>query len=149
MSRVSLFRVPATAIFAIYATVVSPLVFGKCCPGTGHGEPKATSGLGESFPATVDLAADPSWQVYEFEKGGIQYVQVNDQNGAVRAAVGRIEDTFWVLPLGSDAERVLVTNDRVPKGLQKVLYRSEEVEVVLYQDGSQQRWVIRPSVFTH
>lgn len=146
MSRVSLFRISMMAMFALYATVASPLVFAQCCPGTGHGAPKASSGLGESYPEAVDLAVDPSWQVYEFEKDGIQYVQINDRQGAVRAAVGRIEDMFWVLPIGGDAERVLLSDDVMPAGLPKVLYRSQDVEVVLYQDGTHHKWIVRPSV---
>lgn len=146
MSRVSFVRISVMAMLALYAAVASPLVSAQCCPGSGHGVPKASSGLGESYPDAVDLAVDPSWQVYEFEKGGIQYVQINDRYGAVRAAVGRIEEMFWVLPIGDDAERVLVPGDGAPVGLPKVLYRSQDVEVVLYQDGTQHRWVIQPSV---
>lgn len=145
MSRVSLFRIPMIAMLAIYAAIASPLVFAQCCPGTGHGVPKASSGLGEAYPEAADLAEDPSWKVYEFEKSGIQYLQINDQYGAVRAAVGRIEDTLWVLPIGEDAERVLLHGDGTPAGLPKILYRSQDVEVVLYQDGSQNRWLIQPS----
>lgn len=145
MSTVPFFRTPSLAVFILCGLLATPLVSAACCPGEGHGAPKAASGLGESAPAAIDLAVDPSWQVYEFEKGGIQYVQINDQYGAVRAAVGRIEDTFWVLPIGGDAERVLLSDDGVPAGSPKILYRSQDVEVVLYQDGTVQRWVIQPS----
>jgi hypothetical protein len=77
-----------------------------------------------------------------FERDGIRYTQVNDVNGAVRTAVGRIGDMFWTMPIGSDVERVYVEGDRVPVGLPHVLFRSDDVEVVLYQDGIQQRWLI-------
>lgn len=145
MSRVPFFRIPSLAMLIFFGLLAAPLVSAACCPGEGHGAPKAASGLGESAPAAVDLATDPAWQVYEFEKDGIQYVQINDQHGAVRAAVGRIEDTFWVLPIGGDAERVLLSDDVGLSGSPKILYRSQDVEVVLYQDGTLQRWVVQPS----
>jgi hypothetical protein len=145
MSRVSMYQLPVLLAFIICGMAVSKTALADCCPGGGHGAPKAASGLGESSPATVDLAADPAWRVYEFEKDGIQYVQVNDQYGNVRTAVGRIGRTFWVLPIGGDVDRVADPADGVPPGTPKVLYRSSEVEVLLYQDGTSHNWVIRPA----
>lgn len=100
--------------------------------------------MGESFPDAVDLAADPAWQVYEFERDGIRYVQINDSNGTVRAAAGRIGGTAWVMPIGTDADRVAVPGDAAPTGIPRVLYRGAEVEVVLYQESGQSRWLVRP-----
>ena len=103
----------------------------------------AVSGLGQEFPAAPDLAADFAWQVHEFERDGIRYTQVNDRYGNVRAAIGRIGGTFWTMPIGADADRVRVQGDAAPAGIPKVLFRSSDVEVVLYQDGALQRWVVR------
>lgn len=148
MSTVSLFRVCVPVALAAFGVFGSASVRAACCPGEGHGAPKAASGLGESNPVADDLSADPAWQVYEFERGGIQYVQVNDQYGVVRAAVGRIEDTYWVLPVGKDAERVSIPGDASPVGMSKILYRSEDVEVLLLQVGEETRWVIRSPVMS-
>lgn len=127
------------------AAVVSPVAWANCgCPDDGRDAPLASRGLGESFPAAVDLAADTAWQVYEFERDGVRYVQVNDATGTVRAAAGRIGGTAWIMPIGTDADRVAVPGDAVPTGTPRVLYRGSDVEVVLYQDGSQTRWMIRP-----
>lgn len=137
----------ACAAFALLActVVVSPVVWADCgCPGDGHWNPAASRGLGESFPAAVDLAADAAWQVYEFQRDGVRYVQINDSAGIVRAAAGRIGGTAWVMPIGTDADRVAVPGDAVPAGVPSVLYRGPDVEIVRYQDGSQTRWVIRP-----
>ena len=126
------------------AMAASPLAYAKCgCPSDGAGAPAAASGLGQEFPVAPDLAADSAWQVYEFERDGIRYTQVNDQYGNVRAAVGRIGTTFWTMPIGSDADRVRVQGDAVPVGVPNVLFRSNDVEVVLYQDGALQRWAVR------
>ena len=127
------------------AVVLSPAAWAKCsCPDDGRDTPLASRGLGESFPAAPDLASDPAWQVYEFQRDGIRYVQVNDQTGKVRAAAGRIGGTAWVMPIGADADRVAVPGDASPAGTPRVLYRGSDVEVVLYQDGAQSRWLIRP-----
>ena len=143
MLKYSSFHIFGSITLAVCAAVVSPIASATCCPNDGNGSPKAASGLGESSPATVDLAADSDWQVYEFERDGIRYVQVNDHYGRVRTAVGRIGGTFWVLPIGDDAGRVSVQADKVPTGQVKMLYRSSEVEVLLYQDGTGDRWLIR------
>jgi hypothetical protein len=141
ISRVALSSVMlfAGAVFA------SSAANAKCgCPGDGNWIQSASRGLGESFPAATDLAADPAWQVYEFQRDGVRYVQVNDAGGTVRAAVGRIGGTAWVMPIGIDADRVAVPGDAAPAGVPSVLYRGADVEVVRYQDGSQTRWLIRP-----
>lgn len=127
------------------AVLVSPAAWAKCgCPDDGNWNPAASRGLGESFPTAVDLAADSSWQVYEFQRDGVRYVQVNDSAGVVRAAAGRIGGTTWVMPIGADADRVAVPGDTMPAGIPSVLYRGPDVEVVRYQDGSVTRWLIRP-----
>lgn len=114
------------------------------CPADGNWKLTSSRGLGESFPNATDLAADPAWQVYEFERDGVRYIQVNDRAGIVRAAAGRIGNTAWVMPIGVDADRVAVPGDALPVGAARVLYRGSDVEVVLYQDNSQARWFIRP-----
>lgn len=136
-------------VLGLSALTASPLANAICgCPDDGIGAPKAATGLGQEFPQAPDLAADAAWQVYEFERDGIRYVQVNDQSGVVRAAAGRIGETFWAMPIGSDADRVAVQGDAAPAGTPQVLFRSSDVEVVLYRDGTRQRWLIRAPV-TH
>ena len=140
-----LFR-SACAPLALLACALffTPSAWAKCgCPADGHWSQAASSGLGESFPAAVDLAADPAWQIYEFQRDGVRYVQINDSAGTVRAAAGRIGGTAWIMPIGTDADRVAVPGDAVPAGVPSVLYRGTDVEVVRYQDGSVTRWLIR------
>lgn len=131
----------SVALFAA-AMLMSSQVFAQCCP-TGGGAPKATSGLGQSAPPAPDLAVDPEWQVYEFERGGVRYTQVNDSTGKVRAAVGRIDDVFWVMPIGGDADRVSVDALPVSSSQRKVLYRTNDVEVVLHRTATGDYWEVR------
>ncbi len=149
MSKHLSFHPCIAVVLGLSALTASPFVSAQCgCAGDGHGAPKAATGLGQEFPQAPDLSADAAWQVYEFERDGIRYVQVNDRSGAVRAAAGRIGETFWAMPIGSDADRVAVQGDAAPMGTPQLLFRSSDVEVVLYRDGTRQRWLIRAPV-TH
>lgn len=130
------------AVLAV-AMLAPAMTWATCCPSDDKGAPKAARGLGESTPQTPDLAVDPAWQVYEFERDGIRYTQVNDNSGNVRAAVGRIGSTAWVLPIGRDADRVLLPGDALPAGNARMLLRSSEVEVVLIENGTTQYWLVR------
>lgn len=123
--------------------MVLPSLSWACCPSDGHTAPKATQGLGESLPNAPDLASDPAWQIYEFERDGVRYVQINDATGKVRAAAGRIGGTFWVMPIGSDIDRVSVPGSAMPSGRLRVLYRANDVEVVLIESSGTPRWLIR------
>lgn len=65
-----------------------------------------SSGLGQQWPNAADLSADPGWHVYVFILDGIEYVQVNDLNGTVHAAISTDGNTTIVLPMGVDAQNV-------------------------------------------
>ena len=136
------FNIPVlSAALFVASLLMSSQVLAQCCPG-GGGAPKAASGLGQPFPSATDLAADPQWQVYEFERGGIRYTQINDSTGNVRAAVGRVDDVFWVMPIGGDADRVSVDALSVVSGQRKVLYSTNEVEVILHRTATGDFWEV-------
>lgn len=141
----NVYKMQLTGLRAAMLTVamLAPTMAWACCPSDGKTSPKAARGLGESAPSAPDLAADAAWQIYEFERGGVRYTQVNDSAGAVRAAVGRIGETAWVLPIGRDADRVLFPGDALPAGNARVLLRSKEVEVVLIENGTMHYWWVR------
>lgn len=112
-------------------------------PDPGHGSPAPSSGLGQTNPNTTDLAANIYWQVYLFERDGIHYYQINDANQQVRAAIGTIDGTFWTLPLGISADRVVLPGNPEPTGVPTTLYVSNAVEITLYQTANGEYWVIR------
>lgn len=134
-----------SAAVLMCALIVSPFASAECgCPADIHGAPTlGGAGLGESFPLSADIAPDPAWQVYEFVRDGVRYVQVNDKIGSVRAAVGRIESTFWVLPIGSDADRVSTSATISPTADNRLIYRSNDLEIVLYRSNNRDYWIIR------
>lgn len=129
----------ALAVLAV-AAFLAPSLALACCPSGGNTGPKAASGLGEEYPASADVASDPNWAVYNFERDGIQYLQVNDASGAVRAAVGRIDGLVWVLPLGSDADRVNASTAATGT----LIYSGEGIEVRRAQTAAGDAWSITP-----
>jgi hypothetical protein len=137
------FRFTVSSAVLLLATIfTSPFA---CAQVSGGGDvPKAASGLGQAMPAAVDLASDPAWQVYEFERDGIRYLQINDTANSARAAIGQIGATAWVLPIGRDADRVSIQTGAQPPVSGRTVYRDKKVEVVHYRQLNQDRWIIRP-----
>lgn len=114
-----------------------------CCPGDGH-TIAATTGLGQSMPPATNLAVDPAWRVYAFERDGVQYLQVNDANGVVRAAIGRISETTWVMPVGTDANRITVTA-RHDGSSGTLIYRSGSIAIRVLQSAQGNAWIFTTS----
>lgn len=137
------FRFEFASFFLLLAAAfASPAAYAQM---SGGGDaPKAAIGLGQSRPDTVDLTADPAWQVYEFKREGIRYLQVNDAANTARVAIGQIGTTAWVLPIGRDADRVSVQMSTQLPAASHVVYRDDEVEVVVYRQSDQDRWIVRP-----
>jgi hypothetical protein len=67
------------------------------------------TGLGQSWPNAADVSTNPNWHVYVFVLNGVKYVQVNDLNGTVHAAIGTASGAAIVLPVGVDASNVVAT----------------------------------------
>lgn len=65
-----------------------------------------SEGLGQSWPNAADMSTSPNWHVYVFKLHGIKYIQVNDLDGHVHAAVATAAGTVVVLPMGVDAQDV-------------------------------------------
>jgi hypothetical protein len=65
-----------------------------------------STGLGEEWPNTPDISTSPHYHVYEFARDGIRYIQINDLNGTVEAAVATSQGTTLILPIGRGAGQV-------------------------------------------
>ena len=87
-------------------------LFALCASSVGYAQTATpATGLGQAWPNATDLSASPNWHVYVFVLNGIKYVQVNDLNGTVHAAVGSTAvGTTVVLPVGVDAQNVTTTS---------------------------------------
>lgn len=137
------FRFAVASMVLLLATIfTSSFAYGQV--SDGRDKPTAVTGLGESLPETSDLSSDPDWQIYEFERDGIRYLQINDAANNARAAIGQIGATAWVLPVGRDAGRVVIQARALSAVTGRTVYRDDGVEVIHYRQSNQDRWIIRP-----
>ncbi len=99
------------------------------------------TGLGESAPTSLNLSLDPAWRIYEFKRDGVSYLQINDLTGTVRAAVGNISGTLWVLPMGADVSRVaLPVKGNDPRGT--LVYQTSAFIVRVIPGRQGNKWEI-------
>lgn len=90
------------------------------------------SGLGQSWPNATDVSVSPHYHVYVFVRDGIRYVQVNDLNGTVRAAVAIADNVVLVLPVGVDAQYVTTQHSFA----QSAASENASVTETVYSDSS-------------
>jgi hypothetical protein len=85
-------------------------LFALCAASTAYAQTATPStGLGQAWPNAADLSASPNWHVYVFVMNGVKYIQINDLNGTVHAALGVANGATAVLPMGVDAQNVSTT----------------------------------------
>ncbi|MCW0457928.1 hypothetical protein [Xanthomonas sacchari] len=113
----------------------------SCCPGGGNGTPIAIRGLGESAPAATNLSTNTSVRIYQFERNGVTYLQINDATGQVRGAIGRVGDTAWVTPMGKDVDRVS-TVDTFDSSRGTVVYDARYFTVQLASSANGDVWTV-------
>jgi hypothetical protein len=93
------------------------------------------TGLGQAWPNAVDRSASPNWHVYVFERDGVRYIQINDRNGTVHAALGRAGDTTFVLPVGVDANEVTISSSAEDSTSAMPIYQDDSISVVAAPQG--------------
>nr|UZK09138.1 hypothetical protein CJ027_006070 [Xanthomonas sontii] len=113
----------------------------SCCPGGGVGTPIAIRGFGESAPAATNLSTNASVRIYQFERNGVTYLQINDSTGQVRGAVGRVGDTAWVTPMGKDVDRVS-TVDTFDSSRGTVVYDARYFTVQVTSGANGDVWTV-------
>lgn len=112
--------------------------------------PASGQGMGTVAPTTADRSISPRWHVYTFVKDGIEYVQVNDAAGRVRAGVAAAAGVHLVLPMGIDADRVSTPESPLAVGAirgSEVVYKDALVTIsVGVSDGGAQVWTVADTV---
>jgi hypothetical protein len=89
------------------------------------------TGLGQAWPNAADKSVNVNFHAYSFAAGGINYVQINAQNGKVLAAIGRVGGQYFVLPVGQLAQQVSVPEQAAVTAAQPVGPTSR-----IYDDGT-------------
>jgi hypothetical protein len=85
------------------------------------------TGLGQSWPNSVDVSTSPHYHVYVFHKDGIRYFQINDLNGNVRAAVAIANGVVLTLPMGLDSAEVTHSTAPQISNTSETVYNDKEV----------------------
>ena len=90
----------------VCGVVASPFSFAQCgCSDDGHGAPLlGGNSLGQSFPPAGLIAQDTAWQVYEFQRDGVRYLQINDRVGSQGTAVKPAAPRSPAVPVAQKAE---------------------------------------------
>ena len=94
------------------------------------------TGLGQSWPNATDVSASPNWHVYVFFLQGIKYIQINDLNGTVHAAVGAANGAAIVLPVGVDAQNVTTPATSTASSTAQVVYQDAATTVTATPQSS-------------
>ena len=92
------------------------------------------TGLGQTWPNATDVSVSPHYHVYVFVRDGIRYIQVNDASGTVRGAVATAGGQTLVLPIGTDASSVQVSQGSVQNAATSAATTTETV----YSDSATQ-----------
>jgi hypothetical protein len=72
--------------------------------GPAMAQQQPASGLGSAWPTDAqDVSRTPGFHAYAWVKGGVKYVQINDNAGNVLAAFATANGTFLPLPMGREA----------------------------------------------
>lgn len=126
-------------VFAVFGLAAIAPAAMACCPSDGHTVARSM-GMESEVQSGSNLSSNSGWRVYAFERDGIRYLRVDDVAGNVVAVIGYIQSTFFVLPMGSDADRVQIGT--APAGVPQLIYRSNEVEINRYETASGARWSV-------
>ncbi|RDS81427.1 hypothetical protein [Dyella psychrodurans] len=88
------------------------------------------TGLGQAWPNAKDHSRSPYWHVYVFERDGMRYIQINDRQGTVHAALGRAGDMVFALPVGVDAADVTMSSSEQTSTSALPIYQDEAISVM-------------------
>ena len=129
---------------AMRYTVCTAVVLTGFGVGIAAAQTAGVADLGKAWPNAKDLSSSPNWHAYVFEQDGVRYIQVNDRNGTVHAAIGVVGNTAFALPMGVDAQHVstaLSSDVSVPS---EVVYQDDTATVAaMPQDDGTVQIIVR------
>lgn len=125
-------------------TVCASVVAASLTAAAATAQTTPATGLGQSWPNAADHSVSPHWHAYVFERDGVRYIQINDRNGTVRAAIGQVGDTIFALPVGVDAQHVDTTPSLRAATSSQTVYQDDTITVMAapQSDGTMQIMVL-------
>lgn len=120
--------------FAAHARVIT-IAFAAVFPASALAQ-APTTGLGQAWPNATDVSVSPHYHVYVFVRDGIRYVQINDLNGTVRAAVAMADNVVLVLPVGVDAADVTTQHGIANAGTTETVYSDSSTRITATLTGT-------------
>ena len=122
-----MFKNTFAARSALFVAFVAAALAG---PAMAQQQPQ--SGLGSAWPTDAqDVSRVPGFHAYAWVKGGVKYVQINDNAGNVLAAFATANGTFLPLPMGRAAG-----NLQTPQDAPATASSAPSSGVTVYQDSS-------------
>jgi hypothetical protein len=91
--------------------------------------PAQASALGQAWPNVADQSQSPNWHAYVFFLNGVEYVQINDTNGTVHAAIGTAGGATIVLPVGVDSQNVNTSSSSSSSGATTTVYSDSQIQI--------------------
>jgi hypothetical protein len=87
-------------------------VLGAALAGPAMAQQQHGSGLGSAWPTDAkDVSRVPGFHAYAWVRGGVKYVQINDNAGNVLAAFATANGTFLPLPMGRESTALQTPQD--------------------------------------
>lgn len=118
-------------VFAVRPALIIGLM-AAALAGPAMAQQQPSSGLGSAWPADAqDVSRMPGFHAYVWIKGGVKYVQINDNAGNVLAAFATANGTFLPLPMGREAG-----NLQTPQDAPAAAPSTSSSGVTVYQDNS-------------
>ena len=100
--------------------------------GPAMAQQQPSSGLGSAWPTDAqDVSRMPGFHAYAWIKGGVKYVQINDNAGNVLAAFATANGTFMSLPMGRET-----TTLQTPQDTPATAASASSPGVTVYQDSA-------------
>jgi len=114
-----------------------------CIMSTQVAAQTTATGFGQAHPNSPNVSLNSSWPVYVFHRAGVDYIQINDASGNVRAAFAHAGHQFLVLPAGVDSHRIATAQQQaaVPSSNSEVVYQDSQVVVTMVPQTGGTGWI--------
>lgn len=103
--------------------------------GSAVAHAQDVGGLGKHWPNATDVSHSANFHAYRFDRDGVEYVQVNAQDGTPQLAVASGGGTILVLPVGVPGAVTVVTADTARAAAGVTVYTDTTIQVLATPTG--------------